>query len=373
MHPSRWLLTSAVILALQALPASAQSTSTPFYNEIDLATNVGSKADPDLINPWGLTSSPTSPWWLADNGVDKSTLYNAAGEKQARIVDVAGAPTGAVFNPSAAQFVLTVTNNPDGKTGKAVFIFDTEEGTILAWNTTAPENKATQVFPAPGVPASDPAPIYKGLAIAQVDSADPTSWRLYATNFRGGTVDVFDGNFQPVSGAMFQDPTIPEGFAPFGIQAIGNTIYVTYAKQDEDKEDDVAGPGNGFVNAFDLSGNWIARVASGGPLNSPWGLAWASSNFGEFSGQLLVGNFGNGRINAFALQPNGTYEHTGPLHSSDGPPLRIEGLWALQFGKGGSNGNDSQLFFTAGPDDENGGLFGFLTAAGPPGKNKHPQ
>ena len=363
MHPSRWLLTSGLILALHAAPASAQ-----FYFQHNLATNT---SDPDLVNPWGLTSSPTSPWWLADNGVDKSTLYTAAGVKNTNvIVSVPGAPTGAVFNlsPNAQpQFVLTATNNSEGRTGKAAFIFDTEEGTILAWNGG---DHAVQVFPAPGVPPADPAPAFKGLAIAQVDSNDATSWRLFATNFSQGRVDVFDGSFQPVADPGFEDPTIPEGFVPFGIQAIGNTIYVTYALRNPDTGDDVAGPGNGFVNAFDLQGNWVARVASRGPLNSPWGLAWASDQFGEFSGQLLVGNFGNGRINAFALQPNGTYEHSGPLHSASGPPLRIEGLWAIQFGKGGSNGDPSQLFFTAGPDDENGGLFGFLTAAGSPGHNK---
>ncbi len=369
MHPSRWLLTSVVILALHAVPASAQ-----FYDQHNLASFPGgvppNPPDTDLVNPWGLTSGPTTPWWLADNGVDKSTLYNAAGVKQGLVVAVAGAPTGAVFNASAAQFVLTATNNPDGKLGKAAFIFATEEGTILAWNGSAPLNKATQVFPAPGDPPSDPSPAYKGLAIAQVDSSDDTSWRLFATNFSQHRVDVFDGSFNPVNDPGFQDPTLPEGYAPFGIQTIGNTIYVTYALRNPETGDDVAGPGNGFVNAFDLHGNWVARVASGGPLNSPWGLAWGSDQFGKYSGHLLVGNFGDGRINTFALQSNGTYESTGPLHSASGPPLRIEGLWAIQFGKAGNNGNPSQLFFTAGPDDEDGGLFGFLTPAGSPGHNK---
>ena len=179
MHPSRWLLTSGLILALHAAPASAQ-----FYFQHNLATNA---SDPDLVNPWGLTSGPTSPWWLADNGVDKSTLYTAAGVKNTDvIVSVPGAPTGAVFNlsPNAQpQFVLTATNNPEGRTGKAAFIFDTEEGTILAWNGG---DHAVQVFPAPGEPPADPAPAFKGLAIAQVDSNDPASWRLFATNFSQG-------------------------------------------------------------------------------------------------------------------------------------------------------------------------------------------
>ncbi len=370
MHASRWLLASAVILTLHAAPATAQ-----FYQQHNLASFPGgvppNPPDTDLVNPWGLTSGPTTPWWLADNGVDKSTLYTAAGVKLATpLPAVPGAPTGAVFNlsPNAQpQFVLTATNNSDGRTGKAAFIFDTEEGTILAWNGG---DHAVQVFPAPGEPPADPAPAFKGLAIAQVDSNDATSWRLFATNFSQGRVDVFDGSFQPVADPGFVDPTIPEGYAPFGIQTIGDTIYVTYALRNPDTGDDVAGPGNGFVNAFDLQGNWVARVASGGPLNSPWGLAWGSDQFGKFSGHLLVGNFGNGRINTFALQPNGSYESTGPLHSASGPPLQIEGLWAIQFGKAGNNGDPSQLFFTAGPDDENGGLFGFLTAAGPPGHNK---
>jgi uncharacterized protein (TIGR03118 family) len=368
MHPFRWLLASAVILTLHAAPATAQ-----FYAQHNLASFPGGATpDTDLVNPWGLTSGPTSPWWLADNGVDKSTLYTAAGVKLASpLPAVAGAPTGAVFNASVAQFMLTATNNPDGKLGKAAFIFATEEGTILAWNGSAPLNKATQVFPTPNDPPSEPASAYKGLAIAQLDSSDDTTWRLFATNFSNGRVDVFDGNFRPVAGPTgFEDPTIPEGFVPFGIQAIGNTIYVTYALRNPETGDDVAGPGNGFVNAFDLQGNLVARVASRGPLNSPWGLAWGSDQFGKYSGHLLVGNFGDGRINTFALQSDGTYESTGPLHSASGPPLRIEGLWAIQFGKAGNNGNPSQLFFTAGPDDEDGGLFGFLTPAGSPGHNK---
>ena len=161
------------------------------------------------------------------------------------------------------------------------------------------------------------------------------------------------------------DPTLPDGYAPFGIQTVGNTIYVTYALRNPDTGDDVAGPGNGFVNTFDLQGNWVARVTSGGPLNSPWGLAWASDQFGKFSGQLLVGNFGDGRINAFALQPNGSYEATGApaLRQRAANPHRRAVGAAIRQGRLG-NGNPSQLFFTAGPDDEDGGLFGFLTAAG---------
>jgi uncharacterized protein (TIGR03118 family) len=202
--------------------------------------------------------------------------------------------------------------------------------------------------------------IYKGLAIASTASGD----RLYATNFHANRVEVFDGQFHPViSAGAFTDPTLPAGYAPFGIQNLGGTIYVTYALQDADAEDDVAGPGHGFVDAFDTNGNLIRRVASGDELNSPWGLALAPADFGAFSNDLLIGNFGDGRIHAF---DPATLEARGPLHSADGPPIAIDGLWALSFGKGAANnanGPANTLFFTAGPDGEQHGLFGTLVVA----------
>ena len=360
MRSSGLFLGAGILVALTALtaaPASAQ-----FYQQQNLVTNV---SDGDLVNPWGLASSPTSPWWVADNGTNLSTLYNAAGVKNLNvIVQVPGKPTGLVFNGTPG-FILTATNNSGGRTGKAVFLFDTESGTVLAWNGGP---NAVQVFPAPGGAASGA--IYKGLAIAQLDS---TRTRLYATDFHNGKVDVFDETFAPVANPGFQDPTIPEGYAPFGIQTIGNTVFVTYALQDDDAEDDVRGPGHGFVNAFDTSGNWLARISSGGRLNSPWGIAIAPNGFGAFGGKLLIGNFGDGLINAFdpnTLLSNGELEYDGPLHSASGPPLKIEGLWSLQFGQGGANGTPDDLFFTAGPDDEDGGLFGFLTKAEAPGHTK---
>jgi uncharacterized protein (TIGR03118 family) len=348
----------AAVTALTAAPASAQ-----FYEQHNL---VSSDSDADLVNAWGLTSSAGSPWWVADNGTDLSTLYNSAGDKQQLRVHVAGKPTGAVFN-STTGFELTAQNNSGGKTGKALFLFSTEGGTIQAWNGSGTRTEAVVVVPAAGA-------IYKGLAIAQLDANDPTSSRLYATNFHGGAVDVFNGNFAPVQNPGFVDPTIPAGYAPFGIQRIGSTIFVTYALQDENAEDDVKGPGHGFVNAFDLSGNWLARVASGGRLNSPWGIAMTPAGWGAFGSRLLIGNFGDGLINVFdptVQLSDGTLEYDGFLHSSDGPPLKIDGLWSLQFAQGGANGTPDQLFFTAGPDDENAGLFGFLTVAGAPGHKKN--
>src|SRR5207247_7276325 len=203
--------------------------------------------------------------------------------------------------------------------------------------------------------------IYKGLAIAQPTPGAPL---LYAADFHNARVDVFNGAWQNVTPpGSFTDPQLPDGYAPFGIQAIGSRIFVSYAKQDEDAEDDVAGQGLGFVDAYDLMGNLLGRVAQHGQLNAPWGLALAPEGFGRFGGDLLVGNFGDGQINAYEEMDNGRFEHRGTLRDSDGGKLTIDGLWALEFGNAGANGTPDQLFFTAGPEDESHGLFGIITAS----------
>jgi uncharacterized protein (TIGR03118 family) len=343
------VLAVVVTLALLGLgrPASAQ-----FYQQRNLVSDGTVPADlvdPDLKNAWGLAASATSPWWVADNGTDLSTLYNGnTGAKQGLIVQVPGAPTGLVFNATTGFLINGVA---------ARFIFSTEAGTIRAWTNTL--GTATVIE----VDNSAAGAIYKGLAIATT----PAGPRLYATNFHAATVDVYDGDWNPVPGG-FVDPGLPAGYAPFGIQNINGTIYVTYALQDEDKEDEIAGPGNGFVDAYDLQGNFIRRVASGGVLNAPWGIALAPASFGKFSNDLLIGNFGDGKIHAFSpdkLEGNGQFQQHGPLHSADGAPLVIDGLWALQFGNGAAAGPATTLFFTAGPDDEQGGLFGSLVVAHP--------
>jgi uncharacterized protein (TIGR03118 family) len=365
MRSSALFLGAVVVAAATAVGAAP--ASTPFYEQTNL---VSSDSDTDLVNPWGLASSAGSPWWVADNGRNLSTLYNSAGTKQQLKVTVPGAPTGLVFNSTASGFQLGPTNNTGLKTGKAAFLFATESGTLLAWNPSGTATDAVVVVPAPGGPATNA--IYKGLAIASLDA---THARLYATDFHGNKVDVFDQTFAPVMNVnAFVDSTLPVGYAPFGIQVIGSTVFVTYAKQDEDAEDDVAGHGHGFVDAYDTAGTFLMRVASGGKLDSPWGVAMAPAGWGAFGGKLLVGNFGDGLINVFdptVQNSDGTLEYLGFLHSASGPPLKIEGLWALQFAQGGANGTPDQLFFTAGPDDESAGLFGFLTPAGSPGKNKH--
>ena len=344
--------------SLTSASFSLQSAPSRFYEQHNLVSDGAVPADlvdAALVNAWGLVASGTSPWWVADNGADLSTLYNGnTGAKQALTVSVPGAPTGVVFNGGTGFAVSNGT-----ATAPARFIFATEEGTILGWS---PAVALTQAVVA--VDNSAGGAVYKGLAIASTAAGD----RLYAANFHAGTVDVFDAGFHPVS-AGFSDVALPSGYAPFGIRNLGGTIYVTYALQDADKKDDVAGVGHGFVNAFDTDGHLLRRVASRGRLNSPWGLALAPADFGQFGGNLLVGNFGDGHINAFDLQrfeANGELQERGQLHAANGPPVTIDGLWALAFGNGASAGPTNALFFTAGPFDEEHGLFGKLVVTSPP-------
>jgi uncharacterized protein (TIGR03118 family) len=200
--------------------------------------------------------------------------------------------------------------------------------------------------------------VFKGLAI----SNGPSGPRLYATDFANRSVDVFDGSWNPVHVAgAFVDPRLPKRFSPFGIQTIGNRVFVTYAAQQPGSDDEAHGQGLGFVDAYDLDGKFLGRVAQHGQLNAPWGLAQAPASFGRFGGDLLVGNFGDGRINAYAEMSNGHFEHRGTIHAAAHGKLSIDGLWALEFGNSGSNGDPQTLFFTAGIQDEAHGLFGTIT------------
>ena len=342
---SRVLLLAALLLGVAVVAArplfAAESNSYRVTPLVSDQPGVAPTTDPQLVNAWGLTSSATSPWWVSDNGTNLSTLYNGAGAKQGLVVAVAGGPTGAVFNPTTG-FVL-----PTG--GKALFIFDSEDGAIRAWNG-AQGTMAIVTVPSSGA-------IYKGLAIADT-AAGP---RLYAADFHNARIDVFNGSFGPVSNSGFEDPSLPAGYGPFNVQTIGDRVFVSYAKQDADAEDEIAGQGLGFVDAYDLAGNLLGRVAQHGQLNAPWGLALAPASFGRFGGDLLVGNFGDGHVNAYEELGNGQFEHRGELRNADGGKLTIDGLWALQFAQGGNNGTAGTLYFTAGPDDESHGLFGTIT------------
>jgi uncharacterized protein (TIGR03118 family) len=347
------LLVAAGIAALAASVAAVASAQGPanvytVHPLVSDSAGVSAPAtDAALVNGWGLTAGPTTPWWSADNGTSTSTLYNGAGAKQALTVTVAGAPTGTVFNGNAADFVVS----QNGKTGAARFLFATEGGTILGWSPAV--NPTAAVL---GADRSGSGAIFKVLAIAND--------KLYATDFHNGRVDVFDKSFNLVPGG-FTDPTIAKGFAPFGIQALGGNIFVTYAKQDADREDDVPAPGQGFVDEFTPDGALVAHAVNSGkpnaPLNASWGLALAPSDFGTFAGDLLVGNFGNGRISAYA-QRGDTWVYKGQLRRADGTPIAIDGLWGIAFGNGAAAGPTNTLYFVSGPSGEKHGLFGSITA-----------
>ena len=340
-------IVAASVLTVAAPLGAAEQNA---YTVTNLVSNTASIPavihDANLRNAWGLTASSSSPFWVSDNATDVSTLYNGNTPvtKVPLTVSVPTAPTGTVFNIAGGSGAFPVAG------GTSRFLFATEHGQILGW----PGSGAAQLSAAHSF-ASDA--IYKGLAIANT-SVGP---RLYATDFHNARVDVWDASWNLVNPTTsFVDPSIPAGYGPFGIQAIGSTIFVTYAKQDADAEDDVHGQGLGFVDAYDTAGNLQGRVAQHGQLNAPWGLAMAPASFGRFANDLLVGNFGDGEINAYALQPNGSFEHSGELRGGDGKPLAIDGLWALQFGNDGSAGPSRTLFFTAGPNDEADGLFGSI-------------
>jgi len=335
--------------------------------------------DKVLQNAWGVAFTPAgSPFWVNDNVTGCSTLYTGDGTTiplqvsiplpgnvvpagSCRPVDpknppspTPAAPTGIVWNPSSA-FLVPGTKLP------ASFIFATEDGTLSAW--TGGLNPATDAVLAADNSASPNAAngaVYKSL----VTGVNVKGVFLFATNFRAGTIDVFgptgpNGLFTPATtDGNFTDPEIPAGYAPFGIQNIGGDLFVTYALQNAQKHDDVAGPGHGFVNVFDTDGHLLRRFASRGPLNSPWGVARASYAFGRFSGDILVGNFGDGRINVFDERG----EFIEQLDGVDGKAIVIDGLWMLTLGGGRTSSSDT-LYFTAGPNGETHGLFGTITPA----------
>ena len=349
------------LLLCAGLLASASPAPAHIYVQRNLVSDgaVATEQPPDahLVNAWGLVSSATSPWWVANNGTATSTLYDGNGVRSPIVVSIPGSPTGIVFNGGTGFVVKS-----GSASGSARFIFATEDGAIAGWNPAVPPPPiAMQAFI--GVDASSRGAVYKGLAI---DSATVGKF-LYATDFHNGAVDMYDSAWNLVG--SFTDHGVPRGYAPFGIQNIAGTLYVTFAKQDAAKHDDVPGVGHGFVDAFDLSGNLLRRVTSRGLLNSPWGVALAPAGFGTFSADLLIGNFGDGRINAFdptRVHRNGEFQRMGQMRATDCSRLTIDGLWALQFGNGSGSGPTTTLYFTAGPDGEKHGLFGNLIPAATP-------
>ena len=364
-------IVSAGALAAGVLGAAPVGASAHVggYRQINLVSDQAGKAnlrDPDLVNAWGLAASPGtnaspgSPLWVADNGTDKATLYVGTGPasvaKVPLVVSVTGAaPTGQVFNADPNAFVVS---DSQGNSGPALFIFDTENGTIDGWapnvnpNGTNPST-VTEVARDNGANA-----VYKGLAEATVKGKS----FLYATNFRSGRVEAYDSSFTPVEmpGGLFVDPGLPAGYGPFGIAEIQGQLYVTFAQQDATLHDDVSGPGHGFVDVFTNTGAFVRRLVTRGALNSPWGMALAPRSFGRFGGDLLVGNFGNGLINVYN-PANGA--PLGRLRQPNGLPIQIDGLWGLRFGNGNA-AKTGELLFSAGPSDESHGLLGKIVVAG---------
>lgn len=351
-----FLVILALIFSLAAM--SSDIGESRVYTRVNLVSDIDGVArfsDTNLVNPWGLAFGPTSPFWVADNNGHVSTLYNGRGQAfpvgSPLVVAIptptsptGGAPTGLVFS-GGGDFMVSANS----KSGPSIFLFSTEDGTILGWS---PAVSVTSAVIAKDNSSSGA--VYKGLAIADT----PQGNFLYATNFHAAVVEMYDSNFSLVK--TFTDPNVDTNFAPFGIQNIDGKLFVTFALQKlPDKHDDQSGPGNGFVDEFGTDGTMIRRFASHGTLNSPWGLALAPDGFGKFSHHLIVGNFGDGRINAFDRE--GDFD--AQLIDPEGNLLTINGLWALQFGNGAKNGGSRhKLFFTAGIADESHGLFGFIKA-----------
>jgi uncharacterized protein (TIGR03118 family) len=378
-------LASAAVIAVAVIGASAaraddkdRDNEANRYQVNKLVSDIKGEApnfDAVLQNAWGVTFSPAaSPFWVSDNATGCSTLYNGDGtivSLQVKIPLPGGsvpgtackhvnpppasppnptpaAPTGMVWNPTTnpnTAFLVPGTKLP------ASFIWATEDGTISAWTggLTPPDAAVLAVDnpnPARGA-------VYKGL----VFGTNVNGVFLFATNFRGGTVDVFDHNYKLVTtDGGFKDPAIPAHYAPFGIENIDGNLFVSYALQNAEMHDDVAGPGHGFIDVFDTDGHLLQRFASRGPLNSPWGMTRASFAFGRFSGDILIGNFGNGKINVF----NSHGRFIDELDLPNDKPLVIDGLWKLTLGGGAKSSSDT-LYFTAGPNGETDGLFGTIT------------
>ena len=307
--------------------------------------------NPNLVNAWGLASTPTSFFWTGNNGTGTSTLYDGDGVAQSLVVSVPGVPTGTTGTPTGvvaytgSNFVVT-----DGAvSGAARFLFAAEDGSISGWSPNVP---ASSTVAHTAIDNSGRTSVYKGLAFGM----DGTNERLYATDFHNGAVNIFNSSFGEVATpGAFQDPSLPAGYAPFNAADINGNIYVTYALQDGAAHDDVPGLGHGFIDVYTPSGTLLSRLVSGGVLNSPWGLAVAPNGFGALSGDLLVGNFGDGLIHAFDVN-TGTLE--GTLSDASNTPLVIDGVWGLSFGNGQHNQSTNALFFTAGPNGEADGLYG---------------
>jgi uncharacterized protein (TIGR03118 family) len=320
-------------------PASLLAQDFTQTNLISDIPGLGAVTDPNLVDPWGVSFSAGSPFWVSDNVTDLATVYTGAPSISSTVVSVPGGPTGQVNNGNTSAFILS-----DGKS--ASFIFDTQAGTIAAWNSGLGTVSAT--------PYTNSAASYTGLAIG----TNGGNTYLYAANGNGaGSIDVFNSSFAPVNlgSSSFVDPNLPANYVPYNIQLIGSQLYVTYVIYDSMGNETPSG----VVDIFNTNGAFVSRFSSGGPLDAPWGITLAPSGFGQFGGDILIGNFLNGEINAFNST---TGAYLGTLDGNDGNPISDPGLWALEFRTAGaSSTNPEALYFTAGINDETDGLLGEIT------------
>jgi uncharacterized protein (TIGR03118 family) len=344
---------SVASLGLFSIATTLTAQTTQHYKQ----TNLVSDADPatsNLVNPWGMSRSSGSPWWVSDNGTGVSTLYDGTGAPHSLVVTIlpadpattpTGTPTGQVFNGTSDFQVAAGL--------PAHFIFVTEDGTVAGWNSG--NTAATKVN-------THSASVFKGVALATATTASGgTANFLYVADFRKGRVNVYSASFQPVhlGEDAFRDEDLPTGFAPFNVQNIGGNLYVAFAKQDDQKHDEVAGAGMGYVDVFSPSGRLLHQLQHGDWFNAPWGMAQAPSDFGANSHDILVGQFGSGQILVFDPV---TGRFKGPLYDATNTPIAIDGLWGIAFGGPTTSGPSNALFFTAGPESESHGLFGTITA-----------
>jgi uncharacterized protein (TIGR03118 family) len=357
-HPCARALVHRLVTASIALVSIPSMLQAQHYKQTNLVSNIPGMAattDPNLVNAWGISRSTTSPWWVSDNGTGLATLYTGTGSIVPLVVTIpaadsgTGTPTGQIFN-GTQDFQLT-PGNP------ARFLFVTEDGTVSGWNpAVSPTAAVIKVN-------THSASVFKGMAVATVDNSHGGAANyLYVADFRKARINVYDTNFHRISmddDHAFRDERVPHGFAPFNIQNIGGNLYVAWAKQDGTKHDEVAGAGLGYVSVFSPTGRLLHRLQWSKWFNAPWGMAQAPSDFGNFSHDILVGQFGSGQILVFD-PVTGAFKST--LNDANNAPITINGLWGISFGSGGTSGSATALYFAAGLNDEQDGLVGSITA-----------
>jgi len=358
-------MSAAVALVVALLPSTptrrVSAATSGIYHQTNLVSDQPGVAliqDPDLINPWGISMSGASPFWVANNGSGTSTLY--AGDvngspfvKNSLVVTIPGGlPTGTVSNTGGTtDFVV----HSGAAQGRAAFLFASQVGIVSGWNSGVPPPAPSKQAQIGGTEDA----VYTGLAIGQVGTAT----YLYANDFEHRKIDVYDRMFHIVTlDGSFSDPTIPNSYSIFNIQNIGGKLYVAYAQQSHKEPDEETDRGSGFVNVFDTSGHLLQRLIRGNHLRAPWGMAFAPGNFGAFSDALIVGNFGDGQLHAFDPE---TGNYLGEMKHENGKPIVIDGLWGITFGNGVNGGDKNALYFASGPDDEMHGLFGSLRVVEP--------